>query len=157
MKKKDRKKKEQESAEAISRLKTEIHNTKLIRIFQDPEVPIVIVANKSDLTGDPDLPHESLEATALFDWENGYVESSAKDRININKIFKELLNQAKSRFDISIPMTSSTSTSENKSGTIFSNSRQIYSVHNQQPPKIPKSTDECLKRRQSLPAMPAGN
>jgi len=134
------------------KIKIEIHTTKLIWIFQDPEVPIVIVANKSDLTGDPDLPHESLEATALFDWENGYVESSAKDRININKIFKELLNQAKSRFDISIPMTS-----ENKSGTIFSNSRQIYSVHNQQPPKIPKSTDECLKRRQSLPAMPAGN
>ena len=62
----------------------------------------MIVANKSDLTGDPDLPHESLEATAIFDWENGYVESSAKERKNINKIFKELLNQAKSRFDVSI-------------------------------------------------------
>ena len=92
----------------------------------------------------------------LFDWENGYVESSAKERININKIFKELLNQAKSRFDISIPITSSSS-SEKSSGTIFSNSRQVYSVHNQQPPKIPKSADECLKRRQSLPALPAGN
>ena len=59
--------------------------------------PIVVVANKSDLAVDTDLPHESLEATAIFDWENGYVECSAKDRININKIFKELLIQTKSR------------------------------------------------------------
>ena len=84
-------------------------------IFQDPDVPIVIVANKSDLTGDPDLPHESLEATAIFDWENGYVESSAKDRVNINKIFKELLIQAKSRFDVSI------ATSEKGGGSTLAN------------------------------------
>ena len=71
-------------------------------MFQDPDIPIVIVANKSDLAGDPELPHESLEATAVFDWENGYVESSAKDRVNINKIFKELLVQAKSRYDVSV-------------------------------------------------------
>ena len=55
------------------------------------------MANKSDLAVDTDLPHESLEATAIFDWENGYVECSAKDRINVNKIFKELLIQTKSR------------------------------------------------------------
>ncbi len=69
---------------------------------KDPDVPIVIVANKSDLTVHSDLPHESLEATAVFDWENGYVECSAKESININKIFRELLTQAKSRFDVSI-------------------------------------------------------
>lgn len=92
----------------------------------------MVVANKSDLPVDSDLPYESLEATAIFDWENGYVESSAKDRLNINKIFKELLNQAKNRFDVDLQGTS----------------RNL---------KInPKMTQQdCLKRRQSLPAAPA--
>ena len=69
---------------------------------KDPDVPIVIVANKSDLQVDTHLPYVSLEATATFDWENGYVECSAKERTNINKIFKVLLNQAKTRFDVSV-------------------------------------------------------
>ncbi len=64
---------------------------------ETPVVPIVVVGNKCDLDADPDIPRDSLEAIVTFDWENGYVESSAKDRRNINKIFKELLQQAKSR------------------------------------------------------------
>ena len=84
---------------------------------KDPDVPIVIVANKSDMNPDSDLPLESLEATAIFDWENGYVEASAKESTNINKIFRELLNQAKSRFDVSI-------TSPSKTGT-FTNSASV--------------------------------
>ncbi len=60
-------------------------------------VPIVVVGNKCDLDADLDIPRDSLEAIVTFDWENGYVESSAKDRRNINKIFKELLQQAKAR------------------------------------------------------------
>ena len=71
--------------------------------YKDESVPIVVVANKSDLALDPELPHDSLEATVIFDWENGYVESSAKERRNINKIFKELLQQAKARYDFSLP------------------------------------------------------
>ena len=92
----------------------------------------MVVANKSDLPVDGDLPYESLEATAIFDWENGYVESSAKDRLNINKIFKELLNQSKNRFDLSIP-------SQGNSKNLKMN---------------PKMAHDCLKRRQSLPAAP---
>ncbi len=53
------------------------------------DVPIVVVGNKSDLPRDNDLPDEAtLDATVVFDWENGYVECSAKDRLHINKIFK---------------------------------------------------------------------
>ena len=54
-----------------------------------------MVANKIDLDPDPEIPRESLEATVTFDWENGYVEASAKDQFNINKIFWVLLQQAK--------------------------------------------------------------
>ena len=94
----------------------------------------MIVANKSDLSGDPDLPHESLEATAIFDWENAYVECSAKERRNINKIFKELLNQAKSRFDVSIA-------DQNLRSPSFSQKKtEKY-----------EEKDCCLKRRMSLP------
>ena len=100
----------------------------------------MIVANKSDLTGDPDLPHESLEATAIFDWENGYVECSAKERKNINKIFKELLNQSKSRFDISIASPSKSS------------NRLLSSPLLQQKNFKFDQSQDCLKRRLSLPA-----
>ena len=94
----------------------------------------MIVANKSDLPGDPDLPLESLEATAIFDWENGYVECSAKERKNINKIFKELLNQSKSRFDLSVPSP---------------RSRSPLSSLYQKGPKT--EAEDALKRRLSLP------
>ena len=63
------------------------------------QIPIVVVANKNDLEPDPDIPRQSLEATVTFDWENGYVEASAKEKFNINKIFRELLQQAKSVHD----------------------------------------------------------
>ena len=62
--------------------------------------PIVVVGNKCEVEGyDGDILKETPEATVVFDWENGYVESSAKERRNINKIFKELLVQARSRYD----------------------------------------------------------
>jgi len=34
------------------------------------------------------------------DWENGFVETSAKDNINVGEVFKELLNQARSKYDL---------------------------------------------------------
>lgn len=34
------------------------------------------------------------------DWENGFVETSAKDNINVGEVFKELLNQAKVKYDL---------------------------------------------------------
>ena len=124
-----------ESWEEVARLRDLIQTNKGI------DVPIVVVGNKSDLEVDPAIPHESLEATVTFDWENGYVESSAKDRVNINQIFRELLLQAKSHYDFSL------------GPTII-------------PPNIPPALlnsskiqkrikDESLRRRQSLPAVPA--
>lgn len=32
------------------------------------------------------------------DWENGFVEASAKENINVSQIFKELLVQAKVKY-----------------------------------------------------------
>lgn len=102
---------------------------------------------------DSDLPYESLEATAIFDWENGYVECSAKERTNINKIFKELLNQAKNRFDVSLASPTKPSNSGMNSASAFRHLPGI--VASQQKAALGKMED-CLRRRQSLPAVPAG-
>ena len=110
--------------------------------FKDPEVPIVIVANKSDMEHDPDLPYESLEATSIFDLENGYVECSAKEKKNIKKIFKELLNQGKPRFDLCMPSSSGNRGEESPAGQPYEGGAC--------------GSNYVLHRRQSLPSAPAG-
>ena len=85
---------------------------------------MVIVANKSDLSIDSDLPYESLEATAIFDWENGYVVTSAKDKDSINKIFKELLVQAKPRFGVSMASCAGTTGHHMNSPLLLTKSRK---------------------------------
>ncbi len=123
------------SWDEVNRLRDMIHEVK------DPEVPIVVVGNKCDLeAADPDIPRESLEATVTFDWENGYVESSAKERRNINKIFKELLQQAKAKYDFTVPQL--VSASALVSDMAASSTESLDAVN--------------LKRRQSMPAVPAG-
>ncbi|ELU01289.1 hypothetical protein CAPTEDRAFT_156740 [Capitella teleta] len=64
--------------------------------------PIVIVGNKLDLCSnesthkkDREMPKVAVESLVNIDWNHGYVEASAKENININGIFKELLSQAK--------------------------------------------------------------
>ena len=130
-----------ESWEEVARLRDMVHEAK------DPEVPIVVVGNKSDLPYDDGIPHESLEATVIFDWENGYVECSAKERLNINKIFKELLQQAKSRYDF---------TPQNGGVTNISPSSIVgtFSRHGSQKVSIKSDFEEHMRRRQSLPAAP---
>ena len=134
-----------------------------------------MVANKNDLDPDPEIPRQSLEATVTFDWENGYVEASAKDRFNINKIFRELLQQAKGLHDFG---TSSTSNGRQQvpppghgipPALTFAFSRA--SIGSAGSGKYPRGASRrgldaasaaagdsasALRRRQSLPAVPAG-
>ncbi|KAL0272181.1 UNVERIFIED_CONTAM: hypothetical protein PYX00_005258 [Menopon gallinae] len=66
------------------------------------KVPIVVVGNKIDLDEkEREVPREMSESTAAFDWECGYVECSAKDNSHIIDVFKELLVQAKIRYNLS--------------------------------------------------------
>ena len=68
----------------------------------ESDVPIVIVANKTDVGGNcrTILP-ETAESLVCLDWGNGYVEASAKDNVNIVGIFKEILRQSKVRYELS--------------------------------------------------------
>lgn len=61
---------------------------------------IVIVGNKADVE-ERKFPREITETIATVDWECGYVECSAKDNVGIVDVFKELLAQAKIRYNLS--------------------------------------------------------
>ncbi|XP_023340713.1 GTP-binding protein Rhes [Eurytemora carolleeae] len=102
----------------------------LVLEAKGPDTPIVIVGNKLDLVRE--LPKEETEAVVTLDWENGYVECSAKENQNISAIFKELLNQTKSScVEINKPLVG-------KIGTIHGSMPSIN-----------------MKRRQSMPMVPA--
>ncbi|XP_014246333.1 ras-related protein Rap-2a [Cimex lectularius] len=75
----------------------------ILEIKGDADVPIVVVCNKIDLlenqyNEDSIKTHESI---VTVDWENGFVETSAKDNINVSQVFKELLAQAKVKYNLS--------------------------------------------------------
>lgn len=79
-------------------LRDQIHETK-----GSSAVPIVVVGNKVDLaeTGERQVEFHTTESVVTVDWENGFVEASAKDNINVSQIFKELLVQAKVKYNLS--------------------------------------------------------
>ncbi|PSN39581.1 hypothetical protein C0J52_18758 [Blattella germanica] len=64
--------------EDVRALRDQIHETK-----GGTAVPIVVV------------DYETTESVVTVDWENGFVEASAKDNTNVTQVFKELLAQAK--------------------------------------------------------------
>ncbi|XP_037789058.1 ras-related protein Rap1-like isoform X2 [Penaeus monodon] len=77
----------------------EVRNLReMIMRTKNKPVPIVVVGNKNDLEEQRAVPTEMAETTVLVNWENGFLEASAKDNLNVLHIFKELLNQAKIRY-----------------------------------------------------------
>ena len=102
----------------------------LVTSHKGEQAPIVVVGNKTDL--ERKTSQEALEATVMFDWEHGYVECSAKDNINTTAVFKELLGQARNRFEISC----TPSTGSSRKGSL-------------------PSTPLVIRRRTSLPQVPA--
>lgn len=147
------------------------HLRDMIQADKGEEIPIVVVGNKSDAKTSLDdrIPFESLEATVIFDWENGYVECSAKERFNINKIFKELLQQAKTKYDFEDPTsTPSHTTTQNQAnalrGISFGNSATIRNSsssglmsQNGKSSCTKSRGNDMLKRRQSLPVVCPAN
>lgn len=85
-----------ETFDEVRTLRDQIHEIK-----GGTAVPIVIVGNKVDMVGNREVDTSSTETTATLEWENGFVEASAKDNINVSKVFKELLVQAKVKYNLS--------------------------------------------------------
>nr|CAD7572505.1 unnamed protein product [Timema californicum] len=84
--------------EEVRTLRDQIHETK-----GNTAVPIVVVGNKVDLAeeGSRQVEFSTTESVVTVDWENGFVESSAKDNTNVTLVFKELLAQAKVKYNLS--------------------------------------------------------
>ncbi|XP_039747185.1 ras-related protein Rap-2b isoform X1 [Pararge aegeria] len=82
----------------VRALRDQIHETK-----ESTAVPIVVVGNKVDLaeSGERQVEFHTTESVVTVDWENGFVEASAKDNMNVTQIFKELLVQAKVKYNLS--------------------------------------------------------
>ena len=94
---------DQESFEQVAILRD------LVMKSRGPDIPIVVEGNKIVLERKVE-EMTIAELVVKCDWENGYVECSAKLNENIEEIFMELFNQAKIDVDI-IPSCFSTHTS----------------------------------------------
>lgn len=65
-------------------------------------VPIVVVGNKIDLSEDVrEVETERTREIVTVDWSNGFAEVSAKNDLEISTVFKELLSQAKVKYNLS--------------------------------------------------------
>lgn len=65
-------------------------------------MPIVIVGNKCDIPEEKMMVRKEIAETIIrIDWENGFVQCSAKEDFNIMEIFKVLLQEAKISYDLS--------------------------------------------------------
>ncbi|XP_077381433.1 rasd family member 4 [Festucalex cinctus] len=78
-----------ESLETVKSLREEI-----LEIKEDKYTPIVVVGNKTDRVCERRVPGDEVLSTVEMDWNNSYLEASAKDNSNVVEVFKELLQQA---------------------------------------------------------------
>lgn len=58
-------------------------------------------AGRANYSRSVQVDFNTTESVVTVDWENGFVETSAKDGTNVSKVFKELLNQAKVKYNLS--------------------------------------------------------
>lgn len=77
------------SLEAIKSLRKEI-----LEIKKDRFTPVVVVGNKTDCKGNRRVNAEDVVATMELDWNNCFLEASAKENDNVLEVFRELLQQA---------------------------------------------------------------
>lgn len=77
-----------ESLEAVKSLRDEI-----LEIKEDKYTPIVVVGNKVDREKERQVSSEDVLSTVEMDWNNSYLEASAKENANVVEVFKELLQQ----------------------------------------------------------------
>ncbi|KAG7491664.1 hypothetical protein MATL_G00006370 [Megalops atlanticus] len=78
-----------ESLEAVKSLRDEI-----LEVKEDKFTPIVVVGNKTDREGERQVSSEDVLSTVELDWNNCFLEASAKENDNVVEVFRELLQQA---------------------------------------------------------------
>ncbi|EDV26678.1 Ras-related protein Ral-a [Trichoplax sp. H2] len=83
---------ERESFQATAELREQI-----LRVKADERIPILLVGNKCDLE-DRQVTAEECQSKAN-EWRISYVETSAKTKLNVDKVFYDLLREIKNRKD----------------------------------------------------------
>ncbi|TMS15154.1 GTP-binding protein Rheb-like protein [Larimichthys crocea] len=63
-------------------------------VKEDKYTPIVVIGNKIDRHNERRVSSDDVLSTVELDWNNSFLESSAKDNVNVLEAFRELLQQA---------------------------------------------------------------
>ncbi|KAK9406841.1 GTP-binding protein Rhes [Crotalus adamanteus] len=77
-----------ESFECVKTLHREI-----LELKEDKLPPIVVVGNKAETGGVRQLLPEDVLSVVELDWNNRFLEASAKENENVMEVFRELLQQ----------------------------------------------------------------
>merc|ERR1712203_436942 len=75
---------------------TQEFREQILRVKGDETIPFILVGNKSDLTDRRAVPLANARAQAEA-WKVPYVETSAKTRENVDKVFFDLMREIRSR------------------------------------------------------------
>lgn len=83
---------EQESFSAMSEFREQILRVKA----EDDKIPLLLVGNKCDLTSRRQVPMTDAQGKAE-EWGMQYVETSAKTRANVDKVFFDLMREVRAK------------------------------------------------------------
>jgi len=75
---------------------TQEFREQILRVKGDETIPFILVGNKSDLTDRRAVSLANARAQAE-DWKVPYVETSAKTRENVDKVFFDLMREIRAR------------------------------------------------------------
>eukprot|EP00093_Oithona_nana_P013143 13143.XXX_190977_192474_1 [CDS] Oithona nana genome sequencing. len=75
---------------------TQEFREQILRVKGDDTIPFILVGNKSDLTDRRAVPIQNARAQS-DDWKVPYVETSAKTRENVDKVFFDLMREIRAR------------------------------------------------------------
>ncbi|KAL5496473.1 hypothetical protein EMCRGX_G012768 [Ephydatia muelleri] len=74
----------------------------ILRVKVDEQTPLILVGNKLDLADKREVTEEEAVALARS-WGVPYVETSAKTRVNVDKIYYDLMARAQERKELPNP------------------------------------------------------
>ncbi|XP_062875157.1 rasd family member 4 [Trichomycterus rosablanca] len=77
-----------ESLKVVKSLRKEI-----LEVKENKFTPVVVVGNKTDLEAERRVYADDVLATMELDWNNCFLEASAKENNNVLEVFRELLQQ----------------------------------------------------------------
>jgi len=75
---------------------TQEFREQILRVKGDSNIPFILVGNKADLSGSRQVQLATATNKAS-EWQVPYVETSAKTRENVDKVFYDLMREIRSR------------------------------------------------------------